>query len=364
MSSILPICGVLLAGGYSGDEAKDKPLRILAEKTLLDRKIQQSKGGERSLIEFEVPAQLGALEISLSADALEIDNHAVLHPLPDRRVKVLFALDGIAHRELGLAGAEATFDRMRRVSSAADADLVVAHQAAPPPAWNLVLPKDKDELEAFAGPFAFEKRHPLLTGLTMEGVIWTRSGTFGAPGSPLISAGDRTLLSEQKQAGSTNWFLNLLPGRSTLQRSPDWPILFTNLLNLRRSRLEGPQSVNLVAGETFVYRADESAHWTLTGNGKKKDFRAQGDLRMENLVPFGFWKLSRDGNFVTSFAVNFVDPAESDLRGRGSLIQSPGPGKATLAESRYAESSFGQILLFLLLAMIAADWWVLSRKAA
>ena len=350
--------------GYSDQPGSTSVKFVAAEKTILERKIQALKDGERSLIEFEVPARLGAIEISLVADALEIDNHAVLHPLPDRRVKVLFALDGKAHRELGLAGAEATFGGMRRVSSAADADLIVAHQAASPPAWNLVMPKEEDELEAFAGPFAFERRHPLMSGLTLEGVIWTRSGTFGAPGSPLISAGDRTLLSEQKQAGSTNWFLNLLPGRSTLQRSPDWPIFFTNLLELRRSRLEGPQSVNLVAGEAFVYRADESAHWTLTGNGKEKYFRAQGDLRLESLAPFGFWKLRRDGNFVTSFAVNFVDPVESDLRNRGSLVQSPGPGRAALAESRYAESSFGKILLLLLLMMIAADWWVLGRRAA
>jgi molybdopterin-guanine dinucleotide biosynthesis protein A len=50
MSSILPICGVLLAGGYSGEETKDKPLRILAEKTLLDHALATARPQVRDVV--------------------------------------------------------------------------------------------------------------------------------------------------------------------------------------------------------------------------------------------------------------------------------------------------------------------------
>jgi molybdenum cofactor guanylyltransferase len=51
MSSILPIVGVLLAGGSGGlHELEDKPLRMLAERTLLDHTLNIAKPQVRDIV--------------------------------------------------------------------------------------------------------------------------------------------------------------------------------------------------------------------------------------------------------------------------------------------------------------------------
>ena len=51
MSSILPIVGVLLAGGNGGiKEAQDKPLRMLAERTLLDHTLNIAQPQVRDVV--------------------------------------------------------------------------------------------------------------------------------------------------------------------------------------------------------------------------------------------------------------------------------------------------------------------------
>lgn len=333
------------------------------KETLIEKKIQESDLLEKHVLEFEVPAKLGAIEIKLSDDALSVDNYAVLHPIPDKTVKVYFSLEGEVFRELGLANAEDIFPQIQRVSSIAEADIVFSHSPPPPPMWSVILPNKGQNFETFAGPFALEKRHPLINGITSDGLIWTRDADFSLMGTPLITAGNQPLISEQKQGATITWFMNLLPEKSTLQQSPDWPILFSNFIELRRSRLEGPKSLNLVAGESFIYQAEESAKWSLEGNATKRAFSSRGDIRIDDINPFGFWKISREGAVEATFSVNFVDALESDLRKRKSSNISFDIEDYAANEERYAESPFGRFLLFLCLIAIATDWWVLGRKA-
>ena len=64
-----------------------------------------------------------------------------------------------------------------------------------------------------------------------------------------------------------------------------------------------------------------------------------------------------------SFAVNFRDARESDLRRATSEETPPHLGGTELTSDRYAESPASRILLLLLLGSIAGDWWVLRRRA-
>ncbi|MCX8228363.1 MAG: BatA and WFA domain-containing protein [Planctomycetota bacterium] len=346
---------------YSDNEAATQLTLRHGEQILAQKDLTQPADA-RTTIQLSIPSRLGAIQVELKADALGVDNQAVLHPIPDRRVNVFFGLSGETHRQLQLSKAENSFSGIRRVSHAADADLVLAHVPANPPSWSLVLPLEENDLEAYAGPFAFEQRHDLLEGLTLEGVVWTSSKDFPTPGTPLVSAGSTALLTEQRLGAAKIWHLNLLPQRSTLQRSPDWPILFSNLIELCSQGKEGPQSINLVCGETFSYHASESADWALEGPDGTRHFTTVGDLHLSVLAPFGFWKLHRDKSLAAIFSVNFVDPSESDLRDRGSLVQASQKENIAPAEARFAESPVGRwILLFFLLAVLA-DWWVLGRR--
>ena len=100
----------------------------------------------------------------------------------------------------------------------------------------------------------------------------------------------------------------------------------------------------------------------MEGPDGTRHFTTVGDLHLSVLAPFGFWKLHRDKSLAAIFSVNFVDPSESDLRDRGSLVQAPQKENIAPAEARFAESPVGRwILLFFLLAVLA-DWWVLGRR--
>ena len=108
-----------------------------------------------------------------------------------------------------------------------------------------------DERNDWIGPFLIEKRHPLLSGVTLEGVIWSASPTFARSGSPLVSAGNRPLLVEEREDGRRVFHANIDPLRSTLVRSPDWPILLANLAEMARDELPGPDRTSLATGEPF-----------------------------------------------------------------------------------------------------------------
>ena len=59
-----------------------------------------------------------------------------------------------------------------------------------PAAW-LAAGEPKD----FIGPFVLEKRHPLLLGVTLGGVVWSGAMPLAAGAvHPLVSAGDQALI--------------------------------------------------------------------------------------------------------------------------------------------------------------------------
>ena len=101
-------------------------------------------------------------------------------------VKALGALSGVTQAESGhLVFVEAaTLDRPQppgvwRVGF-----------GRPPAAW-LAPGEPKD----FIGPFVLEKRHPLLLGMTLGGVVWPGAMPLAAGAvRPLVSAGDQVLV--------------------------------------------------------------------------------------------------------------------------------------------------------------------------
>ena len=330
--------------------------------SLGERSFTLAPGGSARLT-FELPATAPALRLALrlarDGDALALDDQAVLHPPPRRVLRVGVALDEGLGEELGLPGLPRVFAQTELVTSAPD--LVIAHEPAPAPAWSLVLPHDDGELEAFVGPFVLDKRHPLLEGVTLEGMVWTRALAFEADGLPLVSAGERTLLSETVSGRARRYRLDLVPLRSSVQRSPDWPILLANLLAARRATLPGPREVNLVAGQALECVSDEAQDWTLAGPwSEPRAFLDSEGLVLDDLPSFGDYRLSADGRPVTGFAVNFADAAESDLSARGRGEASPRAADTLLARGGQGDSPLTLVLLLLLLAALLGDWWVLG----
>jgi len=325
--------------------------------------------GERVHLRFELPPETAEVVARLEADAFPLDDEVLLLPTPRRELALAAQLAEGEAVFLGLerAGGE-PLGRWRRLvprsrsATAEEAHLLVAHEeGGGPETWCLLLQAPGTERADLFGGFLLERRHPLLEGVELDGVVWSASTEARLPGLPLLSAGELPLLTEERRGARRLFHLNVDWSRSSLQTSADWPILLDNLARLRRDELDGPRSTNLALGETLHFQAREPATYRLSGPGKTRELRAQGALAVEGLDEVGRYRLEREGVQVTEIAVHFGDDAESDLRGasRGER-----PSAVELAEEESGSSWVVLLLGTLALAALLLDWWFLRARPA
>jgi hypothetical protein len=335
--------------------------------TLLARTIELPPG-RVARFDLEVPAGTGALEVSLPGDALAVDDRFVLLPEPLRPVSVAVRLPAATVAELQLGHALRALGSAVRIDQPeADLEIVDAGSEGP---WSvqLVVAPGTEPVESWIGPFLTERRHPLLRGVTLEGVIW--SAGRAAIGRGLVFAGDVPLLGEETLGDRVRIQLALDPARSNLATSPDWPILLANAVDLARARLPGAAQHNLRLGDPVTWRrrpqedAREELHLRDDAGQSTRGVGAR-------VVTFDTWRagmhrLLRGETELARFAVNFVDARESDLRACGTAVRPAAPApESDLAAASVARGEFERRwLALLLLAVAALDWWVLSRQRA
>ena len=184
-------------------------------------------------------------------------------------------------------------------------------------------------------------------------------------GSALVSAGNLPILVEVQETGRRVYRWNYDPARSSLHRSPDWPILLSNLAELRRAQLPGPARTNLAAGESFEYRAGAPATYVLEEpGGERRELPARGTLVIEDLREPGFYRLfdaaDSGDRALCRFGVTFADAAESDLR---ALDEGRHESEALLAQLEADSGWLETVLIVLAIALLAIDWLVLGRPA-
>ena len=232
------------------------------------------------------------------------------------------------------------------------------------------------ERDAWIGPFLVERRRllggrdgvALLQGISLEGVIWS-AGRGDLPGLPLVLAGEQALLSEEALPGRVRLLhLNLDPSRSNLPASPDWPILLANLVEHVRARLPGPPEVNVRIGEEIALRfagtpEQAAAHVLRDPVGGAQRARGWTWLTWEARHA-GIHRLVRGETDVAHYAVNFVDPIESDLTAGTTLDVAASEAVPTAAQATVQRGGLeGRVLALLLLLFIALDWFVLGRRS-
>lgn len=351
-------------------------LTIAAGQDVLETRALELAPEQRLALEFTLPAGSPAIRAQLDADASTADDAVWLAPIPPRTLRLATTLPPDEARSLGLtsradAGAVERWCALIPDSVAAapdDAHLVArASAGGGAAAWSLVVTGAAPagvEPRDLIGPFLIEKRHPLLRGVTLDGIVWSVAARHPWSGAPLVSAGDLPLLTEETVGERRVITLHLDPARSSLQRSPDWPILLTNLAEMRRAELPGPERVNLRTGEEFIARGAGEASWRLrplaATAARPREVASHGLLVVGELVTPGLYRLERDGAPPYEFAVNGLDAAESDLR---ELSSGSRPSALDLAEveSSLAASDFA--LLAAALALLLADWIWLARSA-
>lgn len=337
---------------------------------------------ERSHLSFDVPAGTGVLEVALPQDALECDNVALLVPPAARTVALHSELPEADERALGLAGPgerniarwTALVPQSIAAGTLAGAHLVVSRGAAAGPAsWNLSFEPQGTARRDLIGPFLVERGHPVLSGVTLEGLVWSIDPELALPGVPLVSAGNQPILTEERSGARILWRINLDPARSSLQRSPDWPILLANLAELRRAELPGPVRPNLHVGESLRYRpgaelvregADALAMYELEGplgapSSARREVAVLEEVVVDGLEEAGLYRLSHRGRPAAEFALSYVDAAESDL---STALPGVRPAEGAGAELDAGLSGVELALVGLAALALLIDWWFLRRS--
>lgn len=352
-----------------------RQLRVLAaDKEVVARQLDAPPG--TSSVSVPLPTGVPAVRVVLSEDALGRDNEVVLveprprivgveNHLPEGRgrqalAKGLGVLSSITQAESGhLAFVEAReLDRPGLPG--------VWRAGFGPPSSRLAQGAPQD----FIGPFVIEKRHPLLAGVTLAGVVW--AGALPVPAGdvrPLVSAGDHVIvgvLAAPAGTAETSILFNLDLERTNLVRTPDWPILLSNLVEMRRQGLPGPERWNYRVGEWVRARLGSIPKGPLRLSGAGVDRPLPPGQTLEFLAPSpgGLLQVLDGADVRFELGVNFLDEIETNLRDRtsGEAGAFNPQAPALAAESGPASDPLFWVLLATAAMAIAGNWYVLGPR--
>ena len=326
-----------------------------------------------SSLALPVPAELPAVRVSLAGDGLRRDDEVMLARPHARIVAVenglaegrgrtalfnaLNALSGVTNAESGqLAFVNA--DELERPRAT---DVWRVGFGRPPASW-VTAGASQD----FIGPFVIEKRHPLLQGVTLDGVVWNGAVPMARDVvRPVISSGDSVLVGVPASPAfvGTAILVNLDLDRTNLIRSPDWPILISNLVELRRQNLPGPERWNYRSGEWIRVRLDRDPTQPLRYRcgGIERTLPAGRQVEFIAPSPGGLLQILDGDQLLFEVGVNFLDEVETALanqsqRDAGELK----PTAGIRAESGAASDPLFWILLVVGTLAVLGNWWLLA----
>jgi hypothetical protein len=329
------------------------------DKPVLVREVDVPQGV--SSLTLPIPAGLPPVRVGLSDDALRRDNEVILaeprpqivavdNHLPEGRgraalTKALGALSGVTASESG----HLTFIDAAELDRTHPGDVWRAAFGRAPAGW-LAGAGAKD----FVGPFVLEKRHPLVLGVTLGGVVWTGAAPLSVDAvRPLISTGDQVLAgmaSAIRARTGTTILFNLDLDRTNLIRSPDWPILISNLVEMRRQTLPGPERWNYRSGEWVRVRLDREPKGRLRFRCGNVERALPASRQLEFIAPSpgGLLQILEDDQVLFEIGVNFLDEAETSLRDRSTADTG---AFANVAGMRAENGAASDPLFWLLLAI-------------
>ena len=327
-----------------------------------------------------VPSVVVSLDVAgdsaLVSDALARDNAVTLaEPRPR-----IVGIENRLGEGRGRDALEKALGAVVGVTPSATAHLVFADTAqidsqVQPGSWRVLFGAAPERWRAageasdFAGPFILEKRNPLLLGVTLGGVVWTGASPLSRTAiHPLASAGDQVLIgvpSADATADGT-FFFNLDLQRTNLIRAPDWPILISNLIEMRRKSLPGPERWNYRVGEWVRVRLprEPEAPVRIRGIGPERTLPPGRVVEFIAPSPGGLLQIVEADRVLYELGVNFLDEGESDLRRQASADSGDRGGADVRAEGGPASDPLFWILLSLAGAAALTNWVLLSRVRA
>ena len=289
---------------------------------------------ESQRVVFNIPSSAPTLRATLEPDSLAEDNEVQLLPPIRKRVRVQVALtndilSALADRTLAATGLRGAISEnpeliisesdavVGQASSLSSSNANTTGKMPVPLSWSLRW-SSAGATNAYTGPFIVDNSHPLASGIALEGVVWAAAALTNAPGEvPVILAGNVPLLSAREDVLSRRHLaLNLNPGLSTLQNTPDWPILFWNILSWRISEMPGLQESNARLGTEVILKTTGEAVTITQPDGEKKSFpKTGGELALETPLPGIYTVATGNAPSLTTnqFSVNVLAADKSDL---------------------------------------------------
>jgi hypothetical protein len=298
-------------------EVHKKPTLVIKSldnsKIYLQKALELQPHEEYNLI-FEPQDNQADLKATLENDNLNIDNEVILLRQPEKTVRVQL---NIKNQPL-LSAVKRAVDAAKNTQlNTTEPGLFITDSSSEPnnDLWTIKIISEPN-VSGFVGPFIIDQTHPLSAGLSLNNVIWAAPKTENITAIPVIAAGNVPLvIDKQSPSGSHNITLWMNPQFSTLMESPDWPILFWNLVNWRRDSLPGLEKSNYQLGSTVIFTPDFSVkdlYLTDPVNNTKKIPASAGKAAAIDTYYPGLYKLSADKSSY-SFTVNGISAAESNL---------------------------------------------------
>lgn len=362
----------LTIANYTGSPQSRRVVVSAAGKEIVARDLNVPPGS--SSIALPIPPGLPPVRVALSDDALARDNTVVLAEPRPRIVAVANRLkEGRGHDALARALAAVSGITRAENSHLVFVDAGELDRPPEPGVWRAGFGRPPDKwLTAgaprdFVGPFLLEKRHPLLLGVTLGGVVWTGVAPLAPSAAhPLASAGDQVLIgmrSPSSAGESPVLMFNLDLDRTNLIRAPDWPIVISNIVEMRRHSLPGPERWNYRVGEWI--RAglgrDPKAPLRSRSGGVERPIPAGQRLEVIAPSPGGLFEILEGDEVLFEIGVNFLDETEGDLRKQTTADA----GSLAAASGLHADAGVTSDPLFWVLLAIAgtailANWCLLS----
>ena len=350
---------LLEIANYSANSRTTR-LLIQAGTNTLQSSLVSLNGRENQRLVFNVPAATPALHASLEADALLEDNDVQLLPPIRKHVRVEVSLTNAAQQSLIDRTLEATG---LRAAISSDPELIIHDHdsVVNSNSWSLAW-NSPAEATAFTGPFIVDNSHPLATGIELEGVIWAAPTGTNTPGEiPVILAGNTPLLSVRDDfIGRRHLTLNYNPFLSTLQNTPDWPILICNILQWRISEMPGLKESNARLGTDVNFQTTGEPVSIVRPDATREDFlKPGGELALDTPMP-GIYSVSM-GSVTNQFAVNVLAADKSDLV---HCVTGQWGKWGEAAERRMEEASAVWIFGLFALGLLAAHLYLLASSRA
>jgi hypothetical protein len=362
----------LTLANFSDSQTRRRLTLKTSDKELLVRDIDLAPG--TSSVTLPLPPGIPAIKVSLSDDALQRDNEVTLiEPRPQEVGVENHLPEGRGRQALSKALSSLSGVTLAEHGHLAFIPASELDRPAAPGVWRVgfghapAALAARGEARDFIGPFVPEKRDPLMEGITLAGVVWTGASPLAPGVHPLVSAGDQPLIVLLGQRPDSGILFNLDLDRTNLVRAPDWPILISNLVEVRRQSLPGPDRWNYRIGEWVRVRLgrDPKGPLRFRSGGIERALPAGRSVEFAAPSPGGLLQVMEGDAVLFELGVNFLDEEETNLRAKSTseIGKLSNASQGLRSENGPASDPLFWVLVVIGGISIILNWyWLTSRR--